>query len=125
MKFSMIFEPQVDDATPEREHATIHDCVEQAVFAEEVGFDRVWAVEHHSLVEYSHMPAPEIFLTAVAAQTRRIRVGEGPSACPSDTTTQFVSPSERRCSMSSRAEGSIWAQRVARPSRNSHCVGQS
>src|SRR4051794_24214746 len=77
VKFSMIFEAQLEDATPEREHATILDCVEQAVFAEEVGFDRVWAVEHHSLVEYSHMPAPEIFLTAVAAQTSRIRVGHG------------------------------------------------
>ena len=82
MKFSMIFEAQLEDATPEREHATILDCVEQAVFAEEVGFDRVWAVEHHSLVEYSHMPAPEIFLTAVAAQTRRIRVGHGAVCMP-------------------------------------------
>ena len=53
----------------------MHNCVEQAVYAEQMGFDRVWAVEHHSLVEYSHMPAPEIFLSAVAAKTTRIRVG--------------------------------------------------
>jgi alkanesulfonate monooxygenase SsuD/methylene tetrahydromethanopterin reductase-like flavin-dependent oxidoreductase (luciferase family) len=82
VKFSMIFEAQLENATPEREHATIRNCVEQAVFAEEMGFDRVWAVEHHSLVEYSHMPAPEIFLTAVAAQTRRIRVGHGAVCMP-------------------------------------------
>jgi len=82
MKFSMIFEAQLEDATPEREHATIHDCVEQAVFAEEMGFDGIWAVEHHSLVEYSHMPAPEIFLTTVAAKTSRIRVGHGAVCMP-------------------------------------------
>jgi len=78
----MIFEAQLEDATPEREHATIQDCVEQAIYAEKMGFDGVWAVEHHSLVEYSHMPAPEIFLTAVAAQTTRLRVGHGAVCMP-------------------------------------------
>jgi alkanesulfonate monooxygenase SsuD/methylene tetrahydromethanopterin reductase-like flavin-dependent oxidoreductase (luciferase family) len=82
MKFSMIFEAQLEYPTPEREHQTIHDCVEQAIFAEEMGFDRVWAVEHHSLLEYSHMPAPEIFLTAVAARTKKIRVGHGAVCMP-------------------------------------------
>src|SRR6476620_11842376 len=75
MKFSMIFEAQVEYGTPDVERQTIHNCVEQAVYAEEVGFDGVWAVEHHTLIEYSHMSAPEIFLTAVAAKTTRIRVG--------------------------------------------------
>ena len=69
MKFSMIFEAQVEYGTPDVEREAIRNCVEQAVFAEEVGFDGVWAVEHHSLIEYSHMSAPEIFLTAVAAKT--------------------------------------------------------
>jgi alkanesulfonate monooxygenase SsuD/methylene tetrahydromethanopterin reductase-like flavin-dependent oxidoreductase (luciferase family) len=82
VKFSMIFEAQLEDGTAEREQATIQDCVDQAVYAEKMGFDGVWAVEHHSLVEYSHMPAPEIFLTAVAAQTTRIRVGHGAVCMP-------------------------------------------
>ena len=69
MKFSMIFEAQLADPTAEHEHQVIHDCVEQAVFAEEMGFDRIWAVEHHSLKWYAHMSAPEIFLTWVAART--------------------------------------------------------
>ena len=47
MKFSMIFEAQMADPTREHEHQVLRDCVEQAVFAEEMGFDRVWAVEHH------------------------------------------------------------------------------
>lgn len=77
MKFSVGFEAQLTDPTPEREHQLILDCVEQAVFAEQMGFDRIWAPEHHSLKWYAHMSAPEIFLTWVAARTSRIRIGHG------------------------------------------------
>ena len=82
MKFSMIFEAQCEYGTPEIERQTILDCVDQAVFAEQMGFDGIWAVEHHSLVEYSHMSAPEIFLTAVAAATSRIRIGHAAVCMP-------------------------------------------
>jgi alkanesulfonate monooxygenase SsuD/methylene tetrahydromethanopterin reductase-like flavin-dependent oxidoreductase (luciferase family) len=77
MQFSMGFEVQLTHPTPEREHQLLHDCVEQAVFAEQMGFDRIWAPEHHSLKWYAHMSAPEIFLTWVAARTTTIRVGHG------------------------------------------------
>ncbi|MET9376475.1 LLM class flavin-dependent oxidoreductase [Streptomyces sp. NPDC002992] len=82
MKFSMIFEAQLVDPTPERERQVIHDCVEQAVHAEKMGFDRIWAVEHHSLTQYAHMSASEIFLTWVAARTERIRIGHGVVTMP-------------------------------------------
>ncbi|RVU15743.1 LLM class flavin-dependent oxidoreductase [Streptomyces antnestii] len=82
MKFSMIFEAQLADPTPENERRVIKDCVEQAVYAEEMGFDRVWAVEHHSLTQYAHMSASEIFLTWVAARTSRIRIGHGVVTMP-------------------------------------------
>ncbi|MGX1882935.1 LLM class flavin-dependent oxidoreductase [Streptomyces sp. NPDC055287] len=82
MKFSVIFEAQLADPTVEREHQVIRDSVEQAVLAEQVGFDRIWAVEHHSLKWYAHMSAPEIFLTWVAAQTTAIRIGHGVVCMP-------------------------------------------
>src|SRR5436189_1134685 len=82
MKFSMIFEAQVEFGTPDVERQQILNCIEQAVYAEEVGFDAIWAVEHHSLVEYSHMSAPEIFLSAVAARTSRIRIGHAAVCMP-------------------------------------------
>src|SRR5690606_17642722 len=50
VKFSMIFEAQVELGTPATERRAIRDCVEQAVYAEQVGFDGIWAVEHHALV---------------------------------------------------------------------------
>jgi alkanesulfonate monooxygenase SsuD/methylene tetrahydromethanopterin reductase-like flavin-dependent oxidoreductase (luciferase family) len=49
MQFSMIFEAQTHDTSREGEFRVMHDCVEQAVLAEKVGFDRVWSVEHHCL----------------------------------------------------------------------------
>ena len=49
--------------------------------ADELGFDQVWAVEHHFLEEYSHCPAPELFLTACAMITKNIRVGHGIVVC--------------------------------------------
>ena len=60
----------------------MHDCVEQAVLAERVGFDRVWSVEHHCLKWYAHMSAPETFLAFVAAKTERIRIGHGVVCLP-------------------------------------------
>src|ERR1019366_3191253 len=82
MKFSMIFEAQMANPTREHERQVLLDCVDQAVFAEEMDFDRVWAVEHHALTRYAHMSAPEIFLTWVAARTTRIRIGHGVVCMP-------------------------------------------
>ena len=82
MQFSMIFEAQMADPSVGNERRVIRDCVEQAVYAEAMGFDRVWAVEHHCLKWYAHMSAPEVFLTWVAARTERIRVGHGVVCMP-------------------------------------------
>ncbi|MER5888118.1 LLM class flavin-dependent oxidoreductase [Streptomyces sp. NPDC001941] len=82
MEFSVIFEAQLADPTPEHERQVIHDCVEQAVLAEEMGFDRIWAVEHHALKWYAHMSAPEVFLSYVAARTSTIRLGHGVVCMP-------------------------------------------
>jgi alkanesulfonate monooxygenase SsuD/methylene tetrahydromethanopterin reductase-like flavin-dependent oxidoreductase (luciferase family) len=77
MKFSMIFECQLSHPTPEEERRIYRDTVEQALLAERVGFDRVWAVEHHNLRYYAHCTAPEVLLAHIAARTERLRVGHG------------------------------------------------
>jgi alkanesulfonate monooxygenase SsuD/methylene tetrahydromethanopterin reductase-like flavin-dependent oxidoreductase (luciferase family) len=82
MRFSLFFEMQISNPTPEKERQTFHDCVAQAVLADEVGFDGIWAVEHHGLREYAHSSAPEIFLSFVAARTKRIRIGHGVTLLP-------------------------------------------
>lgn len=82
MQFSMIFEAQLNHPTRDHEHQVIRECVDQAVLGEQVGFDRVWAVEHHSLRWYAHMSAPEVFLAYVAAKTETIRIGHGVVCMP-------------------------------------------
>jgi alkanesulfonate monooxygenase SsuD/methylene tetrahydromethanopterin reductase-like flavin-dependent oxidoreductase (luciferase family) len=82
MKFSMIFEAQIADTSRASEFQVMHECVEQAVLAEEMGFDRIWSVEHHCLKWYAHMSAPETFLAYVAAKTERIRIGHGVVCLP-------------------------------------------
>ena len=74
MEFSLAYEmqrPELDD------HAVIEETIEQCILAEEMGFDAVWFVEHHFLTTFSMSPCPEIILSALAGQTKRIRLGFG------------------------------------------------
>ncbi|SNS08865.1 Flavin-dependent oxidoreductase, luciferase family (includes alkanesulfonate monooxygenase SsuD and methylene tetrahydromethanopterin reductase) [Sphingomonas laterariae] len=82
MKFSVCFEAQMVDTSRESEQRTFYEAVDQALYAEEMGFDGVWAVEHHALTQYAHMSAPETFLAFIAGQTKRIRIGHGVICLP-------------------------------------------
>ncbi|MFI4918381.1 MAG: LLM class flavin-dependent oxidoreductase [Legionellales bacterium] len=82
MRFSLFYEMQISNPTPTTEQQLFHDCVEQVTLADEVGFDGIWAVEHHGLREYAHSSAPEIFLAFVAARTKRIKIGHGVTLLP-------------------------------------------
>jgi alkanesulfonate monooxygenase SsuD/methylene tetrahydromethanopterin reductase-like flavin-dependent oxidoreductase (luciferase family) len=82
MRFSLFFEMQISEPTRATEAQLFRDCVSQAVLADEVGFDGIWAVEHHGLYEYAHCSAPEIFLSFVAAKTKKISIGHGVTLLP-------------------------------------------
>ena len=82
MKFGIFYELSVPRPWDRESERTVYErALEQVRLADELGFDQVWAVEHHFLEEYSHCSAPEIFLTACAAQTKNIRVGHGIVVC--------------------------------------------
>jgi len=82
MKFGIFYERSVPRPWDREAERTVYDrSLEQVALADELGFDQVWAVEHHFLEEYSHCSAPEIFLTACAMRTKRIRVGHGIIVC--------------------------------------------
>src|SRR5712664_1925914 len=82
MKFGLFYEISIPRPwTPEKERTVYNNCLEQVKLADELGFDHVWAVEHHFLEEYSHCSAPELFLTACAVLTKRIQVGHGIVVC--------------------------------------------
>jgi len=82
MKFGIFYEISVPRPWDRETEKRVYDnCLEQVVLADQLGFDQVWAVEHHFLEEYSHCSAPEIFLTACAMKTKNIRVGHGIIVC--------------------------------------------
>jgi alkanesulfonate monooxygenase SsuD/methylene tetrahydromethanopterin reductase-like flavin-dependent oxidoreductase (luciferase family) len=82
MKFSIIYEAQMVDTSRKNEAQVFHDIVEQCLLADELGFDVIWSVEHHSLTQYAHLSAPESFLAFVAGATKRIHVGHGVVCLP-------------------------------------------
>jgi alkanesulfonate monooxygenase SsuD/methylene tetrahydromethanopterin reductase-like flavin-dependent oxidoreductase (luciferase family) len=82
MKFSLIYEAQTTDASREGDHRVFKETVEQALLAEQVGFDTIWCVEHTSLTNYAHMSAPETFLAYLAGRTTRIGLGHGVVCLP-------------------------------------------
>lgn len=81
MKFGIFYELSVPRPFEDNERIVYENAIEQVKLADQLGFDQVWAVEHHFLEEYSHCSAPELFLTACAMVTERIRVGHGIVTC--------------------------------------------
>ncbi len=78
MRFGVFYELQLPKPWADNaEHRLIHEAIEQVRLADRIGIDHAWAVEHHFLDEYSHCSASDVFLSAIAAQTERIRVGFG------------------------------------------------
>ncbi|MSP95877.1 MAG: LLM class flavin-dependent oxidoreductase [Betaproteobacteria bacterium] len=78
MRFGIFYEMQLPKPwAPGDEQRLFHEALDQVVLADRLGYDYAWEVEHHFLDEYSHSSAPEVFLAAAAARTRRIRLGHG------------------------------------------------
>jgi|SRR5665213_4238401 len=59
------------------EHALLKNALEQVELSDRMGYDYVWATEHHFLEEYAHSSAPEVFLAACSQRTKNIRIGHG------------------------------------------------
>ena len=116
MEFGLFMELSVPRPwTADSERRVYENALEQVRLADELGFDYVWAVEHHFLEEYSHCSAPDVFLAAAATMTKRIRVGHGVVACVPQYQTRSGWPSVPRCSTSSRVGASSWGRDAPPP----------
>ncbi|MGE0683099.1 MAG: LLM class flavin-dependent oxidoreductase [Candidatus Binatia bacterium] len=73
MKFGLHFQvPCRPEQSPVQRY---RDTIEQAVYAEALGFESVWPVEQHFNSELSISPAPLLTLAAIAERTQRLRLG--------------------------------------------------
>src|SRR5438128_10696935 len=78
MKFGIFYELQLPRPWgPDSEWKLYHDALMQVELADRLGYDYAWEVEHHFLEEYSHSPAPEVFLGAASQRTKQIRLCHG------------------------------------------------
>ncbi|KMK76183.1 MsnO8 family LLM class oxidoreductase [Alkalihalobacillus pseudalcaliphilus] len=73
------------DQVPLSEGSSYQEAYEQAkdlaVLAEKLGYHRYWIAEHHHLSGLV-CPSPEVLLTYIGTQTRRIRLGSGATLLP-------------------------------------------
>jgi alkanesulfonate monooxygenase SsuD/methylene tetrahydromethanopterin reductase-like flavin-dependent oxidoreductase (luciferase family) len=83
MKFGLFYELQLprpadqDQWRDDDERRIFQETLDQIESADKLGYDYVFAVEHHFLEEYCHSSAPEVLLGAAAARTKNIRLGHG------------------------------------------------
>jgi alkanesulfonate monooxygenase SsuD/methylene tetrahydromethanopterin reductase-like flavin-dependent oxidoreductase (luciferase family) len=83
MKFGLFYEIQIPRPHTERsEFEAFQQVLAQIEYAEELGFDYVFTVEHHFLDEYSYCSAPEVLYGALSQRTKRIRIGHGVRLLP-------------------------------------------
>jgi alkanesulfonate monooxygenase SsuD/methylene tetrahydromethanopterin reductase-like flavin-dependent oxidoreductase (luciferase family) len=67
VRFGVFFELSVPRPLARAdEQRSYREALEVAQLADRLGYDWVWAVEHHFLEEYSHCSSPEVFLAACA-----------------------------------------------------------
>lgn len=81
MKYSLF---SVSDYYPELSsppHQFLHEQVELAMAAEEMGYDGYFNAEHH-FHEYGLVPDPAVLLSAIAVQTRHLLLGPAVSVLP-------------------------------------------
>ena len=78
MKFGIFYELQLPRPwEPGGELRLYQNALDQVELADRLGYDYAWEVEHHFLEEYSHSPAPEVFLGAASQRTKNIRLAHG------------------------------------------------
>ncbi len=76
------------DAVPAAERYRL--VIEQIAHAEAAGFDSAWVAQHHFHEAEGGLPSPFVFLAAVAARTRRIRLGTGIVTLPMENAVRVA-----------------------------------
>jgi natural product biosynthesis luciferase-like monooxygenase protein len=81
MKFGLFYLPTY--LPGERSLNTrMHNIVEQVEYADQIGFDYAWMVEHHFVRHGGFLSANYAFLSYLAARTKNIRLGTGATVLP-------------------------------------------
>ena len=83
IKFGLLYEMQRPFEGADIDWNTLYnETLKQCELADQVGFDRLWFVEHHFLTGFSGSPCPEVMFGALSQRTKQIRIGFGVSILP-------------------------------------------
>jgi len=83
MQIGLFYLIQADEArTPQTGYQRFWETVEEVTYAEQMGFESSWFVEHHFEPEHSFSSTPEITLTALSQRTSTMRFGFGVAMIP-------------------------------------------
>src|SRR5260370_40061788 len=59
-----------------------HEVIEEAQYAEELGYEGFWVGEHHFQASYRVFPSPQMVLAAISQRTSKLRLGTGVNVLP-------------------------------------------
>jgi alkanesulfonate monooxygenase SsuD/methylene tetrahydromethanopterin reductase-like flavin-dependent oxidoreductase (luciferase family) len=59
-----------------------HEVIEEAQYAEELGYEGFWVGEHHFQASYRVFPSPQMVLAAISQRTTKLRLGTGVNVLP-------------------------------------------
>jgi alkanesulfonate monooxygenase SsuD/methylene tetrahydromethanopterin reductase-like flavin-dependent oxidoreductase (luciferase family) len=76
MRIGLFYQMQVPKPwSASSESDRFMEMLDEVAYAEEIGMESVWFVEHHFRSEWSHSSAPDVTLAAISQRTSRIRLG--------------------------------------------------
>ena len=81
MKFALFLLGSWTEPEASAQSRIFGEMLEQAEYAEELGFDSIWIAEHHSS-RYGICPSLMPLRSHIAARTKKIRIGAGVSVLP-------------------------------------------
>jgi alkanesulfonate monooxygenase SsuD/methylene tetrahydromethanopterin reductase-like flavin-dependent oxidoreductase (luciferase family) len=59
-----------------------HEVLDEAEYAEELGYEGFWVGEHHFQASQRVFPSPQMLLAAISQRTKRLRLGTGVNVLP-------------------------------------------
>jgi natural product biosynthesis luciferase-like monooxygenase protein len=82
MRYGIFFLPSLTPADYANSADRLHSIVDQAGYAEELGFDSIWLAEHHFHSFGGFLSSPPVIGAAIAQRTTKIRIGTAVTLLP-------------------------------------------
>ena len=73
MKFGLYFLPSFDPEMHRDGKTLYQQIIDPAVLAEQLGFQSVWASEHHFDIYGGYIPNPIVLLSAISQKTKTMK----------------------------------------------------